>query len=92
MAKSSKGVIGTRLHAVVMGVIAGVPVAGIAYEDKVRKFCQRYNISHFKYGEKNGELIVRSMRKAEINLSGEREKIEKIIEDIKTDLRKRGIL
>lgn len=47
MAKSSKGVIGTRLHAVVMGVIAGVPVAGIAYENKVKKFCQRYNICFF---------------------------------------------
>lgn len=52
MAKSSQGVIGTRLHAVVMGVIAGVPVAGIAYEDKVRKFCQRYDVPYFKYGKK----------------------------------------
>lgn len=86
MAKSSKGVIGTRLHAVVMGVIAQVPVAGIAYEDKVKKFCQRYDIPCFPYGEENGEQIVKSMKIADINLQSERDKINEVLLDIKKDI------
>ena len=86
MAKSSKGVIGTRLHAVVMGVIAGVPVAGIAYENKVRKFCQRYNIPCFNYGENNGKEIVESMRVADIDLTAERNKIDVALKVIKKDI------
>ena len=86
MAKFSKGVIGTRLHAVVMGVIAGVPVAGIAYEDKVKKFCQRYNIPCFPYGEKNGEEIIKSMRVAKIDIEVERKKIKAVIEEIRKDI------
>lgn len=86
MAKSSAGVIGTRLHAVVMGVIAGVPVAAISYEDKVRKFCQRYNIPCFEYGKHNGQEIVKSMRKADIDLDAERAKILKVIFEIKASL------
>lgn len=86
MAKSSEGVIGTRLHSVVLGVVAGVPVAGIAYSDKTRFFCQRYNIPCFDYGENNGEAIVKSMKKANINLDEERKKIRKIISSIKEDI------
>ncbi len=87
IAKSSQGVIGTRLHAVVMGVIANVPVAGIVYEDKVRRFCQRYDISYFEYGQCNGAKIVGSMKKAKINLAQERDEILKVIKLVKDDLR-----
>jgi len=86
MAKSSKGVIGARLHAVVMGVIAGVPVAGIAYEKKVKKFCDRYEIPCFEYGKKNGKLIVESLRLPKIDLNLEREKIKAVLTEIKNDL------
>lgn len=86
MAKSSQGVIGTRLHAVVMGVIAGVPVAAVSYENKVKKFCDRYNIPCFEYGKSNGSEIVSSMRKADINLEAERQKIMDVILDVKKDL------
>jgi len=88
MAKSSKGLIGTRLHSVVIGAIAGVPVAGIAYSNKTRFFCQRYNIPCFDYGKSNGDKIVRSLRKADINLKKERAKIKKIIALIKKDIKK----
>lgn len=88
MAKSSRGVIGTRLHAVVMGVIANVPVVGIAYEDKVGRFCQRYDISCFDYGQRNGEQIVSALRIAKIDLAAERIKIMQAINLIKKDLEK----
>jgi polysaccharide pyruvyl transferase WcaK-like protein len=69
-----------------MGVIAGVPVAGIAYENKVRKFCQRYNIPCFNYGENNGKEIVESMRVADIDLTAERNKIDVALKVIKKDI------
>lgn len=88
MAKSSKGLIGTRLHSVVIGVIAGVPVAGIAYSDKTRFFCQRYNIPCFDYGKSNGGEIIKSLKKADIDLKKERAEIKKIIASIKKDIKK----
>lgn len=86
MAKSSKGVIGTRLHCVVMGAIAGVPLAAICYEGKVKKFCDRYGIPTFNYGEENGLEIVNNMKKANLDLATERTKIKKAIDEIKKDL------
>jgi len=88
MAKSSQGVIGTRLHSVVMGVVAGVPVAGVAYSDKTRKFCERYEIPCFPYGKSCGKEIVRALKKPKIDLAQERVEIKKVIEKIKADLRK----
>lgn len=88
MAKSSSGVIGTRLHSVVLGVVAGAPVAGIAYLDKTRSFCEQYNIPCFEYGKSNGREIVGSLKAAEINLDKERAKIRKIITLIKKDIKK----
>lgn len=89
MAKSSEGLIGTRLHSVVLGAIAGVPVAGIAYSDKTRFFCQRYGIPCFDYGKSNGKQIIASLRKADIDLDSERAKIKKIITQIKKDIKTR---
>lgn len=89
MAKSSKGLIGTRLHSVVIGAIAGVPVAGIAYSDKTRFFCQRYSIPCFDYGKLNGSKIVKSLKKADINLEKERAQIKKIIASIKRDIKRK---
>ncbi|AKM82447.1 TPA: polysaccharide pyruvyl transferase family protein [Candidatus Berkelbacteria bacterium] len=86
MAKSSKGVIGTRLHSVVMAVIADVPVVAITYEEKVRKFCERYDIPCFEYGQKNGKEILESMKKTNIDLESERTKIRTVINMIKEDL------
>lgn len=87
MAKSSKGLIGTRLHSVVLGVIAGTPVAGIAYSNKTRLFCEKYGIPCFDYGKNNGKEIVASLKKADINLRSERAKIKKIIAQIKKDIK-----
>jgi len=88
MAKSSKGLVGTRLHTVVIGAIAGVPVAGIAYSQKTRLFCERYNIPCFDYGKANGKKILKSLRKADIDLSKERATIKAIIKSIKQDIKK----
>lgn len=85
-AKSSRGVIGARLHAIAMGVISGVPVAGISYESKVAKFCERYDIPCFEYGQSNGLEITKSMRKAKIDLSFERKQILSVLEKIKLDI------
>lgn len=86
MAKSSQGVIGTRLHAVVMAVLAGVPVAAIAYEKKVEKFCAQYDIPCFEYGKKNGQKIANSLKITNLDLEKERGKIARVLEEIKQDL------
>jgi len=88
MAKSSKGLIGTRLHTLVLGTIAGVPMAGISYSDKTKRFCERYDIPCFKYGTDCGEEIIKSLKKPNINLVKERREIKKAIKAIKDDIKK----
>ncbi|MEO5368271.1 MAG: polysaccharide pyruvyl transferase family protein [Magnetococcus sp. WYHC-3] len=88
MAKSAKGLIGTRLHSLVLGAIAGIPMAGIAYSDKTKRFCERYQIPCFPYGKSCATEIFKSLRKPKIDLARERSEIRKIIKIIKNDIKK----
>ncbi|MFB6190598.1 MAG: polysaccharide pyruvyl transferase family protein [Candidatus Nanohaloarchaea archaeon] len=52
-----------RLHTIIMGVNAGLPVLAVSYHPKVREYCERVGVEYLEHRELNGKKLVSKFRR-----------------------------